>query len=362
MQRTLAASLGGFIATAVLSVAAASGQASAGDATWRAITRNDVDAAYRLLLENHPGAAPALRDEDFANRLERGHTLALERADRVSEYGGYVNTLRGFAGSFGDDHIAFRPNDRHAPVPLRWAGYVIALRGENYIVDAVEGQSDVAVGDRLTACDGIQASALAQRRLAGFFGNWTSRAEHYLAAPYLLIDYGNPFVPTPTVCTFERHGASINAALRWRPVDRTQLRPMLSHAAPSGAPGFGVRRVGSAYWIAIQQLDPRAARVIDEVRAQLPEVRAAPLVVVDVRGNGGGNSDWADSLAEVLWGKASLAALHGAAPEEPACGKFWRASPGNLQTLETYAARPNEFPDPGIRSMLDAMKRAIAQG
>jgi hypothetical protein len=60
------------------------------DPRWASITAHDVDDAFRLLLENHPGAAPSLHDVAFQHRLAEAHMRALARARTVTSYPGYI--------------------------------------------------------------------------------------------------------------------------------------------------------------------------------------------------------------------------------------------------------------------------------
>jgi hypothetical protein len=85
----------------VLAAALASGLASAQPlpdsdrsdavAAWRALAQTDLDAAYRLIRDNHPGAARELGDSDFQQRLENGYALARSRLAQVQGYNGYAN-------------------------------------------------------------------------------------------------------------------------------------------------------------------------------------------------------------------------------------------------------------------------------
>ena len=50
---------------------------------WRALTLIDVEAAHRMLLEDHPGASPEVGDVQFRERLAAGYALAKKRAARV---------------------------------------------------------------------------------------------------------------------------------------------------------------------------------------------------------------------------------------------------------------------------------------
>src|SRR5690348_13533975 len=72
---------------------------------WRVLTRMDLDAAYALIADNHPGAAAELKDDAFKARLREGRDKAVALASRVDSYDGYVATLGSFAAGMGDKHI-----------------------------------------------------------------------------------------------------------------------------------------------------------------------------------------------------------------------------------------------------------------
>src|SRR5690606_1189627 len=104
------------LAAAALAVALICAPASARQAppppsgpAWAELTRADVEAAYALLRDNHPGALPLFGDVEFTERLERGHATAVERAARVTDAGGHRAVLNGFAAGMGDGHIAWQP-------------------------------------------------------------------------------------------------------------------------------------------------------------------------------------------------------------------------------------------------------------
>jgi hypothetical protein len=57
-------------------------------AAWQALTRNDVEAAYTLLVDNHPAALPEVHDAGFTSALRAAHAKALARAATVSSFEG----------------------------------------------------------------------------------------------------------------------------------------------------------------------------------------------------------------------------------------------------------------------------------
>ena len=68
-----------------------------------------------------------------------------------------------------------------------------------------------------------------------------------------------------------------------------------------------------------------------KVADQADDIRAAPAVVFDLRGNNGGSSAWIYALARTLWGEDHVAFRQ---PQSTAVD--WRASEANLATIESY--------------------------
>jgi hypothetical protein len=306
-------------------------------AGWRQLAQGDVDAGHRLLAEDHPGAAPEANDAAFRRRLAEAHAEARRRAAEVVSFEGYAATLRGFAAAMADKHIA--ADLLVVPEQMNWAGLVVARRGNDWIVAREEEAVDESPlgGSRLVSCDGVGAEAFAERRLGGFRAIWSIPAQQIEAAPYLFIDDGNPFLTRPAACIFERGGQRREVALRWRSTEWSRLEPRLRAAARRGAAGFGVRRSGAGYWIALQSLGEDAAPVVEAVRAQAADMRRAPWVVLDMRGNGGGNSAYGSFILDALLGRAASRG-----EQVVGCNPVWRASPRNIAVLRSIADRPND--------------------
>ena len=298
---------------------------------WQGLTRTDVDAAYALLHDNHPGASLELDDAAFRARLSSAYAQAKSRALKVTSYEGYVATLGGFAVAMGDKHIWSRP--LFAPDSRAWAGLLIARRGGNWVVAADDNDPGSLKGARLVSCDGVPADELARRRIGEFHAVWSIEAQRIQRAPWLLLDDGNPFLDRPRRCTFADGAASREVELNWRDISRTDLSSRAALVPTRGKAGFGVRNVGKGWWIAIESLSDEADRVVSEARAKQDLLRNAAFVVVDVRGNDGGNSMYGHELARALLGDSYVQAAMSSDEPMDDCPKLWRASPGNLRHL-----------------------------
>ena len=305
------------------------------DPRWGPIAVEDVEAAYRLLRDNHPGAAPELHDRAFVDRLNHAHSLALKRARTVSSYQGYLFALAGFATNMGDKHIWSCPT---FVVNLpRWVGIIVSKRRDTWVVSDTEVDQSALLGASLTSCDGEAVPELARKNLGGFRAVWSVGAQQIQNAPWLLIDEGNPFIARPKACEFQLNGQPRTVVLNWVRIKRENLLPRIKKAAGAGAAGFGVRRVGEGYWIALQDLlSEQSSVVVKAVDEQKAVLREAPFVVLDLRGNGGGSSLLGRQIAASLLGAAAADARLGPATET-ACGgpgNSWRVSEGNINQLE----------------------------
>jgi hypothetical protein len=306
-------------------------------AFWRTWTLRDVDAAHALLRDNHPGAVPAAGDGEFQKALEDGYRVARQRAETVTTYDGYVAVLAAYAWGFGDKHVWSRPF--YSIAWPDWAGLIISKQGDDWIVSDEDAQGGASLlGAKLLSCDGKPVNDFAREVIGGFRGVWTIGAQQVQQAPWLLIDEHNPFLTRPKACDFAIDGATRTVTLNWRRVRRDLLAPRIRKAAHAGAAGYGVRRVGDGYWIALQDLGNGAPAVIAQVKAQADALRAAPFVVLDVRGNGGGSSEFGRQIADILYGKAHVNDVLGdeSADSDGGCDEVWRLSPGNLRQLQWY--------------------------
>lgn len=337
--------------------------ATAQERDWPGTTRADVEAAYALLNEDHPALSRAINDTAFRARLDEGRALALRRADEVTSVEGYNATMSGLANVAGDKHIWWR-SETQSPT-IRWAGLIITRRGDDYIVfshEVGEGERSLA-GMRLISCDGVSAADFAEAKLGGFSAVWSIEAQRIQRAPTLLLDSGNPFVMRPTRCDFMGERVRIPYTLRWREAQRADLAPLVRPALNRGAAGYGVRSFDGGMWISLQSLDDEATAVVRQVRQQQAQLRAASIVVLDMRGNGGGNSEFGAQIARVLFGNARFGHVYRGGGGD--CSTTWRVSPRNLATMRGYVTRFAESnPEfaAGMREVVARAERAEAAG
>src|SRR5438445_4882339 len=301
---------------------------------WRAAAQADVEAAYTLIEENHPGVVPEVGDTPFRAALAAAHIAAQARAADVTSLEGYSATLAAFGVALGDKHIGSRPV--YVSASVDWSGLITAKRADRWIVvdEDARAPAPSLKGAQLISCDGRSVEDLARASLGVFKVDWSVGAQQIQAAPWLLVDEHNPFTARPKACAFDKAGQRLTVTLAWRSIGRLAVTRRIIAAIGAGAAGFGVRPIGDGWWIALQSLTDPAAPVVADVVAKVETLRKAKFVAVDLRGNGGGSSAFGEQIARALMGDDYVSRILGAANND--CGDVWRVSEGNIRQLKYY--------------------------
>lgn len=326
---------------------------------WPATTRQDVEAAYMLLRDNHPGALPVFGDTDFQVRLERAHDRALSQADRVTSTGGHRAVLSAFALGMGDAHIRFRPSTESI---WRWSELLFRKDGQGWRVAAHvrHGDESDLTNAELLDCDGKPAEDIAREWLGGYKADWSVDAEQRLKGLFLFLNDDNPFLIEPARCRFKVGGDVVEHSMKWQEADVDALQSAVNSVITYRAAGMGVRTFDGGGWIALESLGDGAPAVVEEVRARADELRAYPVIVLDMRGNGGGASTLGVDIAEALMGAEYVSSRVG---RTGPCGAVWRATHGNLEAVRGWRRndRGPEFAAWVDQTVAD-LETALAEG
>jgi hypothetical protein len=309
---------------------------------WGAALREDATALHDDIAANHPGPVNP-EDPGFAARNDAQLALALERARDARSYADYFFALREYVASFEDGHMGFgatgnTPNDFH------WRGFVTHYdsRGEVRVRVAGAG-AGVPVGAKLLGCDGMSAEAYAAATLGRMWGRWQLGSQRRTFGDMLFLSEESRYIPRAKSCTFEAEDETREVALAWRPIPVEEVSRHLAAMRAKVRHGFDARTLADGTrWYSIPSFngDPQSEAgkalppMIEAMRAARVALARAPRIVLDLRGNGGGSSDWSRQIADLLWGRAARDGL----PKET-LQVDWRASPANLASLEESYAR-----------------------
>ncbi len=325
------------LAGLVLAANSAEAQETAPD--WRALAVGDVEAAYTQTQNNHPGMFdPA--NPGFPKLLIKARTEALALAKRADSPAGFAASLNRFKSVLNDGHAgAYAALPEKYALDTRWPGFVAAWRGDAmYVYKSAEGGPPV--GAQITSCDKTPVRQLVERNVFGFRAGVKVPGEWWSTARRLFVDDGNPFVVLPKNCTFLIQGKKQSRTLSWSAVPDYYQQWKNGSANGELLPIGMMQRAPGLFWIALPDFQPDDAGVesykklysdVQEKRGDLIKARA---IVLDLRFNEGGSSNWSKILAQHLWGKARMTAAlktYFAKTET-----WWRPTAGNLVEVRQF--------------------------
>lgn len=309
---------------------------------WAAALRTDAQAIHDDLAANHPGSVNP-EDPAFARLNDAQLRLALQRAENARTFAEYFFALRAYVAAFDDGHLNFgvygdTPSDSH------WPGFLTKYEadGEQRVVTR-DDDVPVPLGARLLGCDGRPADQLLEENIGRFIGRWSLQSQRLAFGNMLFGDAGNPYIRRPVRCTFEVAGRPQEVALAWRPIDLGDLIRKTRQINPQPQREIAARTLDDGTrWISLGSFDanPQSASgralppLIASLRAERAALATAPALVLDLRANNGGSSDWSRQIAEVIWGRVALGRLpRGSTLVD------WRVSEANLASLRESRER-----------------------
>ncbi|MEZ5957635.1 MAG: S41 family peptidase [Hyphomonadaceae bacterium] len=304
---------------------------------WRAAAETDLEALRTLIREDTPAAFDS-ENPIMQRWYERGYRQARSRLRRVNDQASYYYLLLGYVTGFRDPHLSLGAQMRLASA--RWPGFVATADGDDVVVfsrDEADANTP-AVGARLISCDGLNPATFRARNIYPFSLNPGLAGDRRRSATRIFMDRQNPFGPAPRRCVFNEGGTRRTITLSWRDVPGDDYWDQYSLASLGpGAPLDVTTPAEGVAWIGVPTFDNGAGEqlqaLVDRIAADAPAMRAGRAIVIDVRGNGGGNSEWGVRVARALWGDDIIDAIPG---DDRPGAVDWRASPGNRDYIAEF--------------------------
>ncbi len=290
---------------------------------WAKMLENDLAEVQSIINENHPGSVDE-ENPDFGEWFAKGASSLPEVNDVYS----YTYALLAYVNGFRDGHLSINfHNERDV---REWPGFIAAWRRESLRVYYSE-EGGPAVGGAIESCDGAKSKALIDERVFRYMYNPEIPGHWARAATRAFIDRGNPFSERPQRCVIELNGERNEIELNWRPFDWAEIEEQYLEAAILRRPAAKFSYVADdVAWFSAPGFNPDdEQRVIyNEAIAALAEIQdPSVMIVIDLRGNGGGASMWAARIAGAIWGDLESAAGGNRVD--------WRASDGNIEYWST---------------------------
>ena len=355
VSRRVAASFAGLLFT--LDSAGA-----AGSSPWAAMAERDLRAIHDIIRDNHPGPVDP-QNPGYRDWLQNGLTLALREAAKAATYSEYVRALRRYTNGFRDGHMALSFDV--GPNRTEWPGFVVAAGSDGRVgVAYAETDAGVKLGDAIESCDGRSVDALLKERVDPYF--WNSAIPHARMnfAAYLLVASPDEHDRRLRTCHFS---SGIDVQLKWRADDTAEFNKKLADVL-IGDTDFGMTSLDGIwflrlprFWFASEEEMRKLSGMISDIAAKAAELRGAT-IVLDVRGNGGGDSLWGHRIAVALWGEewvdrieASFDSTHDV-----------RVSPANVRKVQDIIELEKKQREsealPYWENVLEAMRASQAAG
>ncbi len=359
--------LAAFFALSLATSACAQGKRPDTPEGWRAAAAEDLTAMHDILRDNSPAMLVDRDSAGFRRWLDQGLAEGRAKLPKVTDFDGYYFLLQGYVMGFRDSHIQWGPADGSFNIGMpAWPGFVLDWRDGRYLV-AYRAPGFAAappLGAQLISCDGKSAEAIVSER-DRYEGDLSDAGMRYYMAPLLLVDQANPFVARPSSCVFSLDGSALSYPMEWRPPDQTQLGEAFSfrhqRQTELDVQPWGDRR----WWITVPSMGGGQDwnGFYAKIGSRLTELRTADTVVIDLRGNSGGDSSFGDRLLRLLWGNTMVEA------RMPDLGPtVWRATRLNRDSWARVAERTKQDPQMSadekqeIAEVLSRYDHALAHG
>jgi hypothetical protein len=141
-------------------------------------------------------------------------------------------------------------------------------------------------------------------------------------------------------CVFAQGGERREFALQWSRIRQSGYEQYWEAANPKASKRSTITQVApKRYWVHLPNFQPDAAAEVElkKLIAEMPSLRSAELVVFDLRGNNGGNSQWGDDVLAALYGKEFM--KHRWGLQDSKSYTEWRVSEANLKHVDGIVER-----------------------
>ena len=271
---------------------------------------------HDLIRDNHPGPIDP-RNPGFSAWLDEGEAGLLAQAHGASSLHDYQLVLRDYANGFADGHLSVEMRD---PERHLWPGFLVRAERPGAplrvsTLGAGQAPANIRIGLVVNSCGGIPARQLLEERVLRPAMNAHVPQRLRLASAGLMVaDADAPRDQWPNCVVSDGHDSTV--ALHWRAISEPVLAQAQVRSSGIELPPTQLRQIGDVWLISLPSFYPKdadaaaqAQGLVAQVRAQATALHAARRVVLDLRGNTGGNDEGGFEVAAALWGKPAVDAV-----------------------------------------------------
>lgn len=328
--------------------------------TWKEMAQRDIDFTAKELRTLYISAVFP-DPESFEQRITASYDIAKKEAMQVTDFGGYRAAVSHFVSSMNDAHVSV--GFRLTQTNFSWPGFMAVYQRGRFLTIASES-SAIKDGLEITACDSIPMAEWS-RRFAVYDGGAPGlESTNYLMARSIFADRGNPFVQRPAMCTIDGHSVT----LAWRPISSGDYFNKIKAQRSTRSRAAAITPFGeNGAWVRMGYFYPnnkKEAEAFHQLIADAPGLRRKNVIVLDVRGNGGGSYHWPMGFLRGLYGQAYIDYF---ARARLAIVPVSRAHTRVVDLFAKYSTTNDEFNAPADTAVQwdpddSGLKRATASG
>jgi hypothetical protein len=329
--------------------------------SWSSIAIKDLQACRQLIEANHPAVVDKENSHvKFHQWLKEGYAQSTVLAEKAQSFENYRDALARYIGGFKDGHLGIKTSQEGR---LLWPGFLITYReGKFFIASEFEGMCLSKAPPHnveILAINQKSPNSLMQTNIFPYVNDDpTIESSWTRLAPFLLLDTGNSWIERVHTITYRIDGKEINYQLNWMNIIDSKALQCVQLAAYGYPPKFSIHSFGAnGIWITIPTFK-EANQELQETVDSLPAFRDKNPIVLDLRGNTGGASNWVVKIAMSMYGKEYLSSLVHIKNENSFADD--RITADRIQQLEEYLTTSKE--SNSLKEYYQKNKIAYARG
>lgn len=307
------------------------------ESNWSSVAKRDLITINSLISTQTPGAVDK-QNPSYQEWMKRGLNLSNELANKAGTYKGYFYTLKYYVNGFHDEHFQLKFK-KPSEDQVLWPGFLVYYQHGHFYVSSyawnkLNAKKLPPVDARVVECDGLSPEVLMLRNMFPYEGSSQLEADWVGGAPWLLINQGNPWASYPKRCVFVLNKKNYLVNLDWHLMPQ-HVNP--NKAAYNYQSDFSVAPFGAeGIWVSIPSFNAAKGKSLAGLQALVrmaDQWQSKKLIVIDVRGNGGGNSEWGTQILSKLYGESYF--LWSQNQHTDRSYDEWRVSKENLNYIKS---------------------------
>lgn len=261
---------------------------------------SDLKFIHQQLSEN---SANIRYSTETAKQSAAALEVGLAAANKCQEENDYIRGIGRYVASYRDPHLRVKVKDSKP----KGTGLLVRKLNDGYFVFAsipdIIHPKGVRIGDELISCQSKPTLNILENEILPFDSYFDKEAALYRNA-YKVFFRTDVNEGDEISCRFRREQKIFEEKLRWQSVldPNTALLPLKKTLTRAM---YKFERIDGVPWVTLGSLSPQTTEEIRSLVEFVEDAKKLPAekkVVLDLRGNGGGNSDWGDRWLKNLIG------------------------------------------------------------